>query len=46
MAMDLSLDEYMSRFPKTKRDMYMKGYFEAVDKQQIRNRMTLNVKKE
>jgi len=46
MSMDLPLDEYMSRFPKTKRSMYMKGYQEAVDKQQIRNRMTLNVKKE
>lgn len=32
MKMDLSLDEYMSRFPKAKRDVYMKGYLEAVDK--------------
>lgn len=46
LSMDLPLDEYLAKFPKAKRDMYLKGYNEAVDKQQIRNRMTLNVKKE
>lgn len=43
---DISLEEYMSKFPKSKRQLYMNGYQQAIDKQSVVNVMTLQVKKE